>query len=360
MVIEITKAQDKSEAITDTSTKRYGPDDYEVSISFRDFPTINKLINISKTKKLSFHGEVVPNNLTIDEPLSIKEMSAIGEESIPVDLGNIFDDAKVKTLIETEKKISDTITFSVVSEHSQLLEINWSKLLASCTNGCNYVHVRSLTNVDTKSPTAELGLNTLMLLSYSNEDFGQSLHPIYEHFAIEARDMLALFFKHQMRSGNKPNVFTIARYINRESIQKVSNQGYDILHISAHGQPRKIGLEEIEDSGKIEWFDPDQIQEFRNVDNKYSVVFLSICNGANNIDSLGSTAFELIKKGFSKSVIAFRDGAGSEHSLPSFTKTFYDLLYLGKSVEESFYETAKFIYQDRTIHLLPIYYKAHD
>ncbi len=361
MLVEITKTKTKSDEISDTPNNSFGPSDFDIELSFQDNPVITRHINASKTKGLKFHEAPDLKALISEEDEQSDSIAEYNNENIPVDLIDLFKDTEVKKLIDVEIKHSNSVTFSVVSEHSQLLEIDWDKLLEPYKKEVvNLVHIRSVSNVANKSSNSQPGHNTLLLLSYSHKDMGQTLYTINEHFEIEAKELLTMFFKHEMRKDPKPNVLTIARYINKKSIKLLSNQIYDILHISAHGQPRKIGLEDPYDSGSIEWFGPEEILKYWKTNQRFSLVFLSICNGANMVDPLGSTAFDLVKNGFTKSIVAFRDGAGSEHSLPTFTSMFYDLLFLGKTVEESFFETAKSVYQKPGINLSPIYYKAYD
>jgi hypothetical protein len=362
MIIRIKKSVNKEE---DGEISRPGADEYIIELEQNNEKILGSIISISETEK-----RISTQPLEID---LFSESNAPSEELIvtedvdifPDKIVKIISDSSIRAVVESENRSQGYVELTIRSDIPDLLELDWEKLFQDTFRQKYSLFQKRVTETKNKiKPNTQKSdfLNTIVLLSYSNEETGHRHDKIFDHFQNEIAQMLKALYSNLMRDKTKPNLFTIARYINRESIKILPFASYNLLHISAHGVPGKIGFEDINNSGLIDWIEANEIECINaGSEHTYKVVFLATCYGANNIKQSGSIAYEIINKGLAESVIAFKDAAGSEISIPKFAEYFYNFLMAGHEPEESYEETMKRISTIKEIRKLkPIFYSNYE
>jgi hypothetical protein len=360
MLVKISKALDRYENNVDPI--RSNPDEYLIEVQFKE-KNFSYSIDVGKNKtQIVPERKEVLSSAPYENYQIANEMENVLTSSYPYSLADIFTKPEIVTTFGLEKSVTGDIDVTISSDFSELLETDWEIILKkSFGDELNFIHKRSTTPSKGRQPIRSNGLNTLVLLSYAYKFFGDTHDKISGYFENEAQKIFSSFFSNFMRNRDKPNTLTIARYINRNSINSLALSNYDVLHISAHGKPGKIGIESIDNSEEIDWLESNSFDLLSKQGHKFKIIFLATCNGANNLSNSGSVAMELIRNGIAEVVIAFLDGAGAETSIPSFVKLFYEFLLSNKNPEEAFRESViRMKRSEKTIKLLPIYYTSNE
>lgn len=362
MIIRINKSRDNE---NDIGSERLKLDEFYFELEHKNELIIDSVISISKSEE-----KISTQPLEIDlfsEPEITSQKPIISEsvEAFPSQIVEIISKTNIQKIIKDEYDPDGYLELIIYSDTPNLLELDWERLFQDALRNKYSIFQKRITKSKNKIRAGNQDsdfLNTIVLLSYSNEDYNSRYDKIFDHFQNEIAQILKAFYSNLMRDKNKPNLFTIARYINRESIKLLPFSSYNLLHISAHGVPGKIGFEDINNSGLIDWIESNEIDCINDGNaHKYKVVFLATCYGANGVNKAGSVAYEILNKGLAESVVAFRDAAGSEISIPSFAEYFYKFLMAGNDPRKAYEETMKRISTINKVRKLkPIFYSIYE
>jgi len=187
-------------------------------------------------------------------------------------------------------------------------------------------------------PERCLGNNSLFLLSHGYLDGPSEMHFVADDFEKEVSSSLLASFLSSRADGPESRLFTVFRYLNRNSIRSVNLDHYSHLHLISHGNPAgEIGFEKVDGQWRIDWVSQSEFNDYlKNA--RRELVFLSCCYSGQGTSTRPSLAFDLVKNGISKNVIAFAGGMGSQKSLPDFVTAFYKHYMRTLDVEGAYQE----------------------
>lgn len=191
--------------------------------------------------------------------------------------------------------------------------------------------------------------NYAFLISHGFDE-SKNFHKIADDFQKEAAKAYKSIFID--RTGHiKPQILTVLRYLNKESIKNFNLEYYSVLHLMLHGrEDGYLGFEDPHDHWKIEWISPNDFIDIIKLSH-YELIFLSCCySGYGDIERI-SLAQELVNSGIASSVVAFNGGIGSDKTLPEFVDCFYDRFGATKDVEDAFRGAVDLLRQNKSPYL---------
>lgn len=294
-----------------------------------------------------------PTQKRIDPTIIVNE-SASNESKLVTKSDD--DDYRLLSMIEPEmekhgifKFISDNYDMTKES----LIVIESDSDLVACQPWSRFIYIRSkvktqqiryiIKNMNSASVTLDDDLNILVLVSAAYK--GYDGYPIGEKISSkdlpdEVLKIVERFSTDYKVPNVKPTIFTLAKFINEESVKKIEFNNYNFLHLLMHGSEGKLGFELTDNHSVCQWMSIEQCMPiFRKNDHKYKLVFLSLCDGARDNISHASLAYRLIKEGIAENVIGFNGSVGSNVTSIDFCDCFYKAYTESRDIERSYLES---------------------
>lgn len=239
-------------------------------------------------------------------------------KKIGVNLNKAFNDENSKISIESNK--------------DEFLMLPWEKLL---DEGNTLPITRNV--IASKIPLLDKDKNIAICLSHAYFDVdGTKMHKVADVFNVEVSSILSAMFDERKGIVNKPQKFSIFKYINEESIKQINFQGYNVVHLIMHGRENgDLGFEDENDHWKTKWIENNKLKDlFKSFSN--NLMFISCCFSGSGDWERPSLAFQVVFHGVSSYSIGFNGAMGSEITLPSFTKDFYTQFFKNSDIEGAF------------------------
>lgn len=173
--------------------------------------------------------------------------------------------------------------------------------------------------------------NLLLLMSHAHENVGKDLK---EKIVEEIESIYGAMIKHTQTSF-RVNSILLSQHTTVESIKLISWNLYNMIHLMMHGDKDGSLCLENPDHQKYKQVDKFSSSDFLSLikDRCFKLIFLSMCYSGGGIEGKESLAFNIVKSGCSKYVIAYSNAVG-EDSARLFADSFYKNLITGNRIEE--------------------------
>lgn len=285
----------------------------------------------------------------IVEPLlNVSEGNFIAQTEAPVndaDLSqlNKFNDFLLENLgndIKTLHEAEPDLIFTIESSEHYILSLPWELLFEDKMDSFRMTR-RVSGGLQPQEATRH---NYLVLLSHSFFDGLKELPNLASDFYSELQPILESLLENNRKGENKPQLFSVVKYVSPEVISKLDIDECDNLHLIMHGRENgALGFEDPSDYSRIAWLDPQEFIDKFKSSKPFNFIFLSCCYSGYGDMRNASLAYKLVQAGVCNYVVAFNGSVGSEKTLPMFAKEFYKQYMVNGSVQESFHRAFKLL-----------------
>lgn len=334
-----------------------------------DFKLANGTDNFGILKNVLLSSNLNSPSLVIKDNISIKSNELEVEDpattittsdddlTILLNIKNRLEKHGVLKELTSENRVVD---FIIESESDLMGGQPWSYFLGSCgikSKQIRYV-IKKKTN-QKSTPADNEDLNILVLVSKANiGSDGYTIGKIFDHFPKEVGFITNSAIKDIKQPLSKPTVYTVAKFINKDSISRVHFEEYNFIHILMHGHDGELGFESNEDENIFDWVKKEQTLPFlKKSTKKYKLIFLSLCDGAKSLANEHSLAFNLIKEDIAENVIGFNGRIESKDAAPMFCNFFYSAFLDCRDTLKAFsIAVERFIAEDNSYWFRPVLY----
>ena len=198
--------------------------------------------------------------------------------------------------------------------------------------------------------------NLLVFMSHSHEDVGDDLKKVMNE-EVRAIYNAVHYFVENNQSYFRIDRILLSKHTTKKVLYEIDWDAYNFAHFVMHGHNNGGLCLEKPDRERYKEVDLLSAAEFLEVlEGHYlALVFLSICYSGGSSNYGGNLAFQIVKAGVSRHVVAYRNRVG-EDSAKDFAEIFYKNLSNGGRITDVYKNSLKNYYGSGSKHYTPLLY----